>query len=120
MILERPPSPVALEDVDPENLSREELEELVRRQRVSQTTTVQACADKSQAAEQIKREHKSIKRERADTSTTPMPHLKSSKGANGEVIFHIDSDDENEVEPQRKKQVRGSSPADSEIEVVTL
>ncbi len=73
-----------------------------------------------QANEAIKREHKSVKRERAHTSSTPMPQLKSSKGANGQTVYHLDSDDEDVAASQDQKQVPGSSPADSEIEVVTL
>ena len=68
----------------------------------------------------IKQEHKAVKRERADTTTTPKPPLKSSRGANGQTIYHLDSDDEEEARPQRKGTARGSSPADSEVEVIAL
>ena len=50
-----------------------------------------------------------------------MPRLKSSKGANGQVIYHLDSEDEEAIKPEKKVTTSGGSPpADEEVEVITL
>lgn len=50
-----------------------------------------------------------------------MPRLKSSKGANGQVIYHLDSEDDEPVDAKKKSAVAGQSAApDEEIEVITL
>ena len=50
-----------------------------------------------------------------------MPRLKSSKGANGQVIYHLDSDDDEPVDTKKKSAVADQSTApDEEVEVITL
>ena len=64
---------------------------------------------------------KSEKRSRSETNLPPMPRLKSSKGANGQVIYHLDSEDEEPVKPEKKRAVSGgSAPANEEVEAITL
>ncbi|KPI42561.1 uncharacterized protein AB675_9590 [Cyphellophora attinorum] len=79
LIIERSPTPVPLEERDPETLTRQELLQLERQRR---------------AAEALKKERGSVKRER-DGNDSPSPtHLKSIKGADGQKIYLLDSDDE--------------------------
>ena len=127
MILERSPTPVPLEERDPDDLTREELAELVRRQRVRELSFFLTCAYKLQANASIKSEHGTLKRERAATYTTPRPPLKTSKGENGQTVIHVDSDDDDgdddEIQtiskPKASADRRGPT-GDEEIEIVTL
>jgi len=83
MILERSSTPVPLEDRPFEELTREEAVELLRRQK-----------------EQLKiKQERGLKRGRSSTvaaHTRPMRPLKSTKGNNGETIFHLESDDDDD------------------------
>ena len=51
-----------------------------------------------------------------------MPWLKSSKGANGQVIYHLESDDDEPVQLKKKNSEVGgrSSAPDEEAEVIAL
>ncbi|KIV79490.1 hypothetical protein PV11_07050 [Exophiala sideris] len=110
MIIERSPTPLPLEERPVEELTREEMAELLRRQREQL---------------EIKQEHANLKRERAGTITDPRP-LKSSKGENGEVIYHLDSDSEDDAEEKVEPEVEvldddeDDGTTDPEIEVVDL
>lgn len=68
---------------------------------------------------QENQEKKSLKRERPNTLSTPMPPLKTTRGANGQTIYHLDSDDEDGVEVVEPAGDGDDRPRE-EIEVVTL
>lgn len=86
-----------------EELSAEELRELVRRQRTQQ---------------EIKQENHriAVKRERAATTTIPGRPLKTSRTEGGNVVFHLDSDEDEK--PARPVATRRK--VNTEIEVVDL
>ena len=106
MIVERSPTPVPLEERDPATLTREELEELVRRQR-------------EQAA--VKQENaRGTKRERSSTVlSTPARPLKSSK-IGGKTVFHIDSSEDEEDPGATPDGEEDADGTDEEVEVVNL
>ncbi|KAK5465123.1 hypothetical protein LTS15_001686 [Exophiala xenobiotica] len=83
LVIERSPSPLPIDERPVDELSREQLQDLVRRQREQQA---------------IKQENGGVKRERSRTVTDVYRPLKSSKGARGETIYHLDSDGEEEKE----------------------
>ncbi|KAJ9609585.1 hypothetical protein H2200_005912 [Cladophialophora chaetospira] len=89
LILERSPTPVPLEERPIEELTREEMAELLTKQR--------------ERGSEVK-EERNLKRERSPTFTNARP-LKSSKGNNGETIFHLDSDDEDGTDDDDVKEV---------------
>jgi hypothetical protein len=68
----------------------------------------------------IKQENRPAKRERAVTNSTPMPPLKTSKGANGQIVYHLDYDEEDDAPPQKKGQQKESLWAGEDVEVVTI
>jgi hypothetical protein len=68
-----------------------------------------------------------IKRERATSISPILRPLKTSKGARGQVIFHLDSDDEEEMmQSSQEKSIDASAPnvgedaKHADIEVITL
>ena len=110
MIIERSPTPLPLEERDETTLTREELQELVRRQR-------------EQAAVKKENEQKGLKRERSGTvNNTPSRPLKTSK-VGGKTVYHIDSSDDEVDEPKKEKGKRveeAESDVESDVEVVDL
>ena len=81
------PTPVPLEDKPLEDLSRDEMLQLLLRQREQS---------------QVKQEDRNasiIKRERQGSPKKPMPH-KFSKGPRGEKVYHLDSDSETDLLPK--------------------
>lgn len=68
----------------------------------------------------IKQERPTIKRERAETNPLTMRPLKSSKGANGQTIYHLDSDDEDAAPPQRNGNAHQQPSVEDEIDTITL
>ena len=78
---------------------------------------IPSTADHPQANDAIKAENKALKRERSDS--TPMPALKTMRGANGKIIHILDSDTENDDDDVEEVQ-RPQDPDAGEIETVTL
>ena len=97
-----------LEERNPEELTREELQELVRRQRANTG---------------VKPENgRGVKRERSNTiPATPVRPLKTSKVA-GKTVYHIDSDDDEDDEGGKEEENGGvdGSGTESDVEVVDL
>lgn len=85
LVIPRSPSPVPLEDRPVEELSRDEMVELLQRQR-EQLQVKQERPTKSEG-----QNGKSVKRER-DNSPGMSSAPKFSKGPRGEKIYHLDSD----------------------------
>jgi len=98
MLIERTPTPVPPNERPVENLSREELMELVQKQR-------EAARVKQEQEQPLER-----KRERSATAANPRP-LKTSKGGGGETVYHLDSDEES---------VKVEDAVDKEVEVVEV
>ena len=65
----------------------------------------------------IKEENK-LKRERSSTVTNPRP-LKSTKGNNGETIFHLDSDDDDDCAAKDEIEEL-PKPKRTEVEIIEL
>ncbi|KAK5217890.1 hypothetical protein LTR99_003284 [Exophiala xenobiotica] len=110
LIIERSPTPLPIEERPIDDLSREELQNLVRRQREEQSIT--------------KQENGGVKRERSGTVTDVYRPLKSSKGARGETIYHLDSDGEEEEEKTTRDEIgvveNDGSETDEDIEIIQL
>ncbi|KAJ9498434.1 hypothetical protein H2202_006121 [Exophiala xenobiotica] len=72
----------------------------------------------------IKKEKGGIKRERSGTVNDVFRPLKSSKGARGETIYHLDSDGEEEEEKTTRDEIEvvedDGSETDEDIEIVQL
>lgn len=103
MVIPRSPSPTPLEEREEEDLSREEMRELIRRQR-------------ERLAVKQENEAPKVKRERPLSSVVPMRRLKSSRTSDGKEIFHLDSDDDDgELQPTLQR-----SPQKKQAEAVEI
>ncbi|ETN45995.1 uncharacterized protein HMPREF1541_00178 [Cyphellophora europaea CBS 101466] len=104
LLRDRTPSPVPLEERAPEDLTREELIELERRRR---------------ANEAIKSDSRPVKRERTGEEKSSTAPLKKTKGLDGEIVYHFDSEDDGEVIEVAKPK-RGQSGLLKDADVVAL
>lgn len=101
MIIPRSPSPAYAEETAVEDLTPEEMREIIRRQR--------------EQAIKVEDEVPNLKRERPLSSIVPLRPMKTSKTSEGNTVYHLESDEEDETTLPPPAQ-RGQEP----IEIVDL
>ena len=104
MIIPRSPNSANLEETPIENLTPEEMREIIRRQRVSKLPDGVHLLNDQENPVKTEEDIPKLKRERPLSSRVPLRPLKTTKTIEGKTVYHLDSDEEKDAEPPREEQ----------------